>query len=200
MNRWMAVALLICAACGSDSNNQDAGSPGPGTFQGTVGGKALDVKDAVFGIITTAPAQNVVVVYLADRTGLCAALGSNPAPTGETNAFGFGLGNLTAGGVVPLVTGSYNFTTAPTSLGRFWFAGLFETVQGCTPSGSPVDASGGTVNVTQVGNTTGTNLQATFNVNLGSDAASGSVNATYCAAASSPSCGGFLRAAPPTVE
>jgi hypothetical protein len=207
MKRWMVLGLAMWAGCGSDSNNNnnnnDAGSNGPGTFNGTVRGKGLSVKDAVFGIINDgSSASNSVIVILADRASLCAAISANPAPTGATTGFGFGLANVGLLGVTPLATGTYTFASSPTlGAGKVSVAVTYETLQGCTvDTNSKVFGTGGSVTVTQVGNAGGTNLHATYSMQFNSDSVSGSVNATYCAALSTttPPCA-FLRTPPSPV-
>ena len=62
---------------------------------------------------------------------------------------------------------------------------------------SSSDATAGTLNVTQVGNSGGTHLKVTLsNVSFGTDTLNGNLEASYCAAAVNPVCGGSLLARP----
>jgi len=208
MKLWMVMGLLAVAACGgSNGSSPDGGQPsptGPGSMTGTVGGRGLVVKDAVFAILTSGSASGAAVVALADRTGLCGALASNPAPTGSTVTLEFGLANVGASGLVPLANGAYTFLSSSGGLsapGRYWLLGTFQTFDGCAvvPE-SIVEATAGTVTVTQVGTTSGSNLQGSFSMGFGSDSVSGTVNATYCAALETATCGLLLRQLPDSPE
>jgi hypothetical protein len=206
MTRRMVVALLALVACGGGSNGgtPDAGPTGPGSMSGTIGGKPLVVKDAIFGIVSSGQAAGAVVVALADRTGLCSAVASSPAPTGSTVSLEFGMANVSATGLLPLDSGSYTFIDSSSGLGapgRYWLLGTFQTFDGCDviPE-TVVEATGGTVTVTQAGTASGKNLQATFSMSFGSDGVSGTLNATYCAALETATCGLLLRTSPGTLE
>jgi hypothetical protein len=198
MKRWILLGMLACA-CGSDNGGTpDAGS-GPGSVTGTVGGQALNVKDAVFGID---PLSKAAVLIVADRTGLCALLGGTTLP-GTTIALGLVLVDFGVAGPVDHTTGDYAWIDPATPIppfpapGRYWF-GSFLSVTSCTSSTS-TDSTSGTVTVTQAGNSSGTHLKVTLtSPTFGTgNTLGGSIDATYCAAAINSSCGGSLRAQPP---
>jgi len=209
LKRWMALGLLACG-CGSSSSNPtpDAGPTlGSGTLTGTTG-QTLKVKDAVFGIMPFVDGVNVVV---GDRTDLCSLLGlpkDSPIP-GLTTVFGFGLLSVTSNSYLPVATGSTPYFPlhliaqggAQPTPGQWW-DGAFAVATDCSPTGTY--ATGGTVNVTQVGSAT-THLKVTLDGITFPDGGTlaGSVEAVYCAALQSqkPSCGGAsLLARNPATE
>ncbi len=189
MRRWMVLGLLACA-CGSDS-----GSSGPGSISGTVGGQPLSVKDAVFSL-----EDNAVLVVISDQANMCALLGGTTLP-GTTTALYLSLANFVPPATVNgHVTGDYAFfdlggMTFPTTAGRYWYGG-FETVTAACTVATVSFATGGTVSVTQTGNTSGTHFKANLNgLKFGADTLNGSIDATYCPAVSTTQCGNSL--APP---
>ncbi len=206
LKRWMALGLLACA-CGSSTSTPtpDAGRAGSGTIDGGVNGNPLAVKDAVFGIT---PGSLNVNVVAGNQPGLCNLLTGSTVPTPVT-VFGFGLLNLaTATAPVAVDVGVYNYVdlfhlpplTSP-GAGRWW-DGAFAVATNCTPTGT--FATGGTINVTQVGSGT-TDLKVTLNNITFPDGGtlSGSVTAVYCSAlqTQTPPCGGIsLLARMPVTE
>ena len=111
MKRWMVLGLLVCA-CGSDSGNNNPPPPtGSGTVNGTVGGKSITVKDAVFGLDVATGTMTLVV---ADRADICTLLGGHTLPSGEIHVLGIGLLNWT-GGLKggDIVTGDYTWVDLP---------------------------------------------------------------------------------------
>jgi hypothetical protein len=203
MKRWMVLCLLACA-CGSDSgNNNPPPATGSGTVTGTVGGKSLTVKDAVFGIDVATGTMTLVV---ADRTDICTLLGGNTLPSGETHVLGIGIlnwvGGLKGGDIV---TGDYTWLdlphlSGPPANGKYW-NGVFAIPTSCT-SATTTDSTAGSLAVTQVGTTTGTHLKVTFtSLQFGADTLTGNVEALYCSNATlHPNCGATLLARPPSAE
>jgi len=196
MKRWMVIGLIVCA-CGSSNNG---GSSGPGSISGTVGGQPLNVKDAVFNV----ESNNVVTVVITDRENICALLGGTTLP-GTTTVLLLSLANFVPPATLnPHATGDYAFFdlgggTAPTSAGRYWFGG-FETVDASCHPGTPTLATGGTVTVTQTGNTT-THFKANVTaVHFGTDTLNGNIEATYCAALTTTSCGSLVARPPSPAE
>jgi hypothetical protein len=203
MKRWTALCLLACA-CGSGGNGgtPDSGAPhGSGSFTGTVNGHSLTVKDAVFGD----PSSALMAVIAADQTNLCALLGGTTFPGGTVTVLGIALvNNSTSPSAV--VAGTYDWFDlqgGPAGAGLLW-DGAFALPTDCNGNGEAWLPNAGTVTVTQMGTTTGTTLKATYS-NLTFDGGvgglSGSVEATYCPAATiAPSCGRLLLARPPLSE
>jgi len=205
MKRWMALCLLACACGGGDGGNgtPDSGPPhGSGSFTGTVDGHSLTVKDAVFGD----PSSSLLAVVAADQNNLCTLLGGTTFPGGTVTVLGVAIlnTNVPSG---PVIAGTYSWFdlqgggSLPTGL--LW-DGAFDLPTDCDGNGEAWLPSGGTITVTQMGNTTGTHLKATY-TNLTFDGGvgglSGSVEATYCPAATiAPSCGRLLLALPPASE
>lgn len=193
MTRWIVLALIVCA-CGSSS---DGGGNPAGSITGMVGGHPLDVKDAVFGIDAT---TKLVWVFAGDRTGVCALLGGTTLP-GTTTGLALLMVNVTgATSTGDYTTGNYTWldlanTSGLPAPGLYW-AGSFAVATSCTMSSSS-DATAGSLNVTQVGNSAGTHLKVTLsNVSFGTDTLNGSLEASYCAAAVNPVCSGSLLARP----
>jgi hypothetical protein len=198
MKRWIVLGLLVCACGSSNGGGSDAGGNPGGSITGTVGGHALDVKDAVFGID---PTTKLVWVYVGDRTGLCNLLGATTLP-GTTTALALVLANVTGvASTGDLTVGNYAWLDLANNpslppVGLYW-AGTFAVASSCTVS-TNTDATAGTLNVTQVGNSAGTHLKATLgNLKFGTDTLSGSFEASFCAAAVNPTCGGSLLDRPP---
>jgi hypothetical protein len=194
MKRWIVLGLVV-SACGS--SNGGGGNPG-GSITGTVAGHSLDVKDAVFGID---PTTKLVWVYVGDRTGLCNLLAATTLP-GTTSALALVLANVTGvGSTGDYTVGDYTWLDLANNpslppAGRYW-AGSFAVASDCTTA-TNTDATAGTLTVTQVGNSTGTHLKATLNnLKFGTDTLNGSFEASSCAAAVNPTCGGSLLARPP---
>lgn len=196
MKRWMLLGLLVCA-CGSDNGS---GGPGPGSISGTVGGRPLSVKDAVFSLDS-----NAVTVLVTDRENICSLLSGTTLP-GTTTALFLSVANFVPpSSVNPHVTGDYAYFDLggggfPATAGRYWYGG-FETVDAnCAPA-TVTFATAGTVTVTQVGNTSGTHFKANLTgLQFGADTLNGSIEATYCPALSSTSCGTLLARPPGPTE
>jgi hypothetical protein len=187
MKRWMVLGLLACA-CGSDNG----GASGPGSVTGTVGGQPLNVKDAVFNL-----KNNVVTVVVTDRENICSLLSGTTLP-GTTTVLFLSIANFVPPATVnPHVTGDYAYfdlggASLPTTAGRYWYGG-FETVTASCALGTVSLATGGTVTVTQTGNTSGTHFKANLSgLHFGADTLNGSIDATYCAAVGTTSCGMLL--------
>jgi hypothetical protein len=195
MKRGMGVGLLVCA-CGSDNG----GGSGPGSISGTVGGQPLNVKDAVFVL-----ENNAVVVLVVDRENICSSLSGTTLP-GTTTALFLSIANFVPPGTVnPHVTGDYAFFdlgggTFPGTAGRYWFGG-FESVDASCMTTSTNLATAGTVTVTQVGNSSGTNFKANLtNLQFGTGTLNGNIEAKYCAALSTTQCGSLLARPPGPAE
>ena len=198
MKRWILLCLVVCGCGSSNDGNPDAGGNPGGSITGTVGGHPLDVKDAVFGID---PTTKLVWLFAADRTGVCGLLGGTSLP-GTTTALALLMVNVTgASSTGDYTTGNYAWidlsgTPGLPAPGLYW-AGSFAVAASCTMSTSD-DATAGTLAVTQVGNSTGTHLKLNLtNVKFGTDTLNGSLEASYCATAVNPTCGGSLLARPP---
>ena len=195
MKRWMVIGLIVCA-CGSSNNG---GSSGPGSINGTVGGQPLNVKDAVFTL-----ENNGVLVLITDRENTCALLSGTTLP-GTTNALFLTMANFVPPATVnPHTTGDYAFFdlsggTLPPTAGRYWYGG-FETVDTSCHIGTSAFATSGTVTVTQTGNTT-THFKANLTgLHFGTDTLNGNIEATYCAALSTPTCGSLVARPPSPTE
>ena len=196
MKRWMVIGLIVCA-CGSSNSG---GSSGPGSISGTVGGQPLNVKDAVFNV----ESNNVVTVVITDRENICALLGGTTLP-GTTTVLLLSLANFVPPATLnPHATGDYAFFdlsggTLPPSAGRYWY-GAFETVDTSCHTTASTFATSGTVTVTQTGNTT-THFKANVTaVHFGTDTLNGNIEATYCAALTTTSCGSLVARPPSPAE
>ena len=86
----------------------------------------------------------------------------------------------------------------PTTAGRYWYGGFETVTASCTPATVAL-ATGGTVTVTQTGNTSGTHFKANLTgLQFGAGTLNGSVDATYCPALSTTTCGLLLARPGPT--
>jgi hypothetical protein len=206
MKRWIGLCLLACACGGSNGGNggPDSGTPhGSGSFTGTVNGHSLTVKDAVFGD----PSSSLDAIIVSDQENLCTLLAGTTFPGGTVTVLGIAIVNTNTSPAGPVVAGTYDWAnlqgggSLPTGL--IW-DGAFALPTDCNGGGQAWSPNAGTVTVTQMGNTTGKTLKATY-TNLTFDGAtgglSGTIEATFCAAATvAPSCGRQLVARPPSVE
>lgn len=195
MKRWMMIGLLACA-CGSNSG----GSSGPGSISGTVGGHPLNVKDAVFALNS-----NQLTVAITDQANTCALLSGTTLPSTTTVLF-LSMANFVPPATInPHTTGDYTFFdlnggNPPGSAGRYWFGG-FETVDTSCNGTVVAYGSGGTVSVTQVGNSSGTHLKADLHgIQFGSDTLNGNFEASYCPALTSTNCGNLIARPPAPAE
>jgi hypothetical protein len=196
MRCWIGIPLLCAVACGSTSG----GAVGSGSATGSVAGSGLTVHDAVFAVSS----ENQLVIIASDRTDLCRLLASTTPPTGETTALVLALAQLglvNGGGLlesVPPTAGDYGMLShTPMLAGRYFFGG-FGVGTGCSVS-VPGTLTDGMVHVAQVGSSSGTATQATFQLQFGADTLGGEVNAAYCAAVLQPGAGchiGASRSAP----
>ncbi|MGZ6071157.1 MAG: hypothetical protein ACXWK8_08055 [Myxococcaceae bacterium] len=147
------------------------------------------MADAVFGI---EDATKDVVLFVSDRTGLCALLGGNLSPSGNT-ILGAVLLNYSAAPLTSaLAPGDYAwfdaFSGTPPS--GMWWDGVFALPSSCS-SFNARSATAGTMTVVEVGTKSGAHLRITLDdVAFGSDTLAGSVEAVYCPAAKlAPNCG-----------
>jgi hypothetical protein len=169
-----------------------------------VNGHSLTVKDAVFGD----PGSALVALIAADQSNLCALLGGNLLPGRDGDGARGRAGQCPdAPSAGPVVAGTYDWfdlqgNTAPGA--SLWWDGAFALPTDCNGNGESWLPNGGTITVTQMGNTTGTTSKATYSTltfDGGVGGLSGSVEATYCPAATiAPSCGRLLLARPPASE
>lgn len=73
MHKWLVWSVVFVSACS------------PGRFEGTVGGHALSVKDALFFPVADAPPNAAFTLVLSDREGLCQTLtAQQTAPSSST--------------------------------------------------------------------------------------------------------------------
>ena len=203
MKRWMLLGLLACA-CGGGNNggSPDSGTHGSGSFTGSVNGHSLTVRDAVFGD----PSSSLIAIIASDQNNLCALLEGNTFPGGTVTVLGVAIINARVP-PSPVVEGTYNWidlqgggTLGP----ALWWDGAFALPTNCNGGGEAWAPNGGTVTVSQMGNTTGKTLKATY-TNLTFDGGTGTLNgtveATFCPGASiAPNCGKLLLARPPAAQ
>lgn len=201
MKRWIGLCLLACACGGSDGGN---GNPhGSGSFTGTVNGHALTVRDAVFGD----PSASLDAIIVSDQDNLCTLLAGTTFPGGTVTVLGIAIVNANTSPSGPVVAGTYEWVDlqggGPLPTGLIW-DGAFALPTDCDGGGQDWSPNAGTVSITQMGNTTGKTLKATY-TNLTFEGATGSlsgtIEATFCAAATiAPSCGRQLLARPPSAQ
>jgi hypothetical protein len=202
MKRWLLLGLLVCA-CGSsnDSNNNDAGgSSASGSITGTVGGQPLAVKDAVFAID-----NNAVLILVADRANVCSLIAGTTLP-GSTTALLISLANFVPPSTLnPPITGNYAFFdlgggSAPATAGQYWY-GEFDVVDTSCAAAASYRATGGTLTITQIGDTSGTHFKANLtSFQFGTDTLNGNIEASYCPALTSSSCGALIARPPGPAE
>ena len=88
----------------------------------------------------------------------------------------------------------------PGTAGRYWYGG-FESVDASCMATITTLATGGTVSVTQTGNTSGTNFKANLTgIQFGTDTLNGNIEARYCQALGTTPCGSLLARPPGPAE
>ena len=178
-NLSLLMAALALAACG-----------GPGSFDGTVAGNTLDVKEAVFFVqpftFGTTSVGNAIALGLSGQTGTCDSLKANTTKANGT-ALTMALGVMQGGLSVSddLTSGSYRLLTIldglnpPAAGTRVYYSAFDKLDATCKDTTSQTGlATGGSITVD--GYTAGKSVTGSFDLQFGSDTGKGSFNATFC--------------------
>jgi hypothetical protein len=163
-------AVLALAACG-----------GPGSFEGTVNGVNLAVKDSVFVASRNSSDQvTALQLFLTDRPGLCAALQARAQFTSSIVFFAtFGHSDPANGQLVVPTAGEYPVFSG--SLGRFSVPGLAQVDATCQQAHSDF-ASGGTVTLKGYQAEAGASMTGSFDLTFNPQGhqGKGSFDADFC--------------------
>jgi len=172
---------LALAACGGDDADDAASGGNGGTFEGTVAGQSLDVKEAVFTYVDTEGAAGrtrVLGVVLSSQTGLCARLKTNQQP-GNLTTFSLGLFSVTGAAIAPGTFTSFSFASPV-----FVQAAFDRTDAQCEStleSGEGLGESG-SVTLESFEAKAGGVARGAFDIKVGEqgDSVKGTFNATFC--------------------
>jgi len=166
------VAALALAGCG-----------GPGSFQGTVDGLTLAVKDSLFLAYNPGGDQLALLVLLmTDKPGLCEAMKAGNIFS-NTTYFQAALGDSLSDPSALPPPGDFIVTNGFAPPARFTFATVFRTDASCGLPAS-VDGHDGTVSVRQYRAQSGGSMTGTFDATFGTfepaGHATGDFNADFC--------------------
>ena len=172
--RCFAVTVaLLAAGCGAAA----------GSLDGKVQGHGISVKEAIFVLLPNGGGY----LAAADQENLCAILNHRQAPRGDMNLLEVSLGNWTAMGIGPLVTGTYLVNANVLQPGR-WLNARMAWAHDCTVVAA-LFASSGSVTVESLAQPGGP-TQSAFSVDLqfGDDHLSGHLVGSPCAVQTGTAC------------
>jgi hypothetical protein len=172
----IAVVALFNVACG-----------GPGSFNGTVAGKKLDVEDSVFVPVRDGTGKTIgAYLVMADVPDICATLKANREPKGAT-ALILGMMRIGADGTfLAPDKGDYAIVDSLTSPPRapIAFGSFQKSDSNCTNelAESQANARSGLVKIDAIELKEGGSMSGSFDITFGSqgDKTKGTFNAAYC--------------------
>lgn len=170
----IATTLCLLTACGGNS------------MTGTVRGTSLAPKEAIFTTLSVMGTNPMLVMFMADQQGLCEKLKANQNPKNMTALMFMMAVKNASGALDPLKTGKYTIAESATATGNIAAVAFDKQDESCTSTlGGSVSATTGTVdltsyNVSSGGSGSSGSAAGTFDVNFGTDQATGSFSASYC--------------------
>ena len=171
---------LALAACGGDDADDAASGGKGGTFEGTVAGQSLDVKEVLFAYVAQENTA-VLAVVLADQTGLCAKMQASKSPPNLTT-FVVGVFNTVASGTASVTPGTY--TNFQIGAGKFAIGAFDKEDAQCisTVEADTGSVVSGSVKLDSFEAKAGGIARGSFDVKVGeqNDAVKGTFNATFC--------------------
>lgn len=171
----IATTLCMLTACGGNS------------MTGTVKGAGLAPKEAVFTTISILGSNPMLMMFMGDQQGLCDKLKANQTPKNMTGLMFLMAVKNSSGMFDPLKTGKYTVSNMATANGNVAVASFDKQDASCMSTlGGEVAATSGTVdltsyNVSSGGSGSSGSAAGTFDMNFGTDHATGSFSASYCA-------------------
>lgn len=168
----LALSLVVLSGCNS--------------FNGTVNGIPLSIKDAMFGLLKDDAGKSAgLLVIVADQPNICDKLKANREPKNSTSMT-FVLFNIGDMGQLAPSTGDYTMTSSlgATSRGNVGIAQFSKSDGNCTATLQDKNSSAqsGLVKISSLNSSAGGTASATFDITVGSqnDKVTGSFNANYC--------------------
>lgn len=171
----VALSLMGAFACGNG-----------GTFNGTVSGNSLSVKDAVFSVTRVDGKIQYSNLILADAPNLCTSLRANRNPKSVTVFAASFVRSNVAGEVLATDVGDYTVVTTYSLEGgtRSSIAAFFKTDANCTTINTEEQGAGksGIIKISEYNPSTEGKMSGTFDITFGeqNDKVSGSFSADYC--------------------
>jgi hypothetical protein len=158
-----------------------------GSFSGTVNGIPLSVQDSIFGLLKDDQGKSTgLVIFLADKPGLCDKLKANREPKNSTS-FTFLLANIANdGSQLAPSTGDYTITSnfGASTRGNVGIASFSKTDGNCTATIQSANTTGqsGVVKLSGVNSSSGGQATGSFDITVGTqnDKVTGTIAATYC--------------------
>jgi len=167
-----------------------AGCGGPGSFNGTVGGLSLAVKDSIFLATRNSGQVAGLTLLMTDQAGICEALKGGKLIHNGTYFFAV-LGESSGSQLTAPTAGEYAVVTNSPPASRFFLGGLTKTDATCQSTNS-VQAVGGTVTLSGYKAEAGGSMTGKFDLTFGQTAerGTGDFDADFCDASISGGGGG----------
>ena len=172
-NGILAVALLLCGACGG-------GSSTPASVNGNLGGQPMGAQDAVSNVFTFSANDTEGAILITNAPGTCAKLAANQQPK-NVKAIQVGIGTQSGSAVTaPAANGAYTVhssSTIGTATGNVAVAIYVATDASCNVV-TQIEATSGSITLTRAD---ASGLSGTFDITF-SDAShvTGSFAANRC--------------------
>ena len=169
---WVLAVALALAGCGPARN--------PGSFQGTVNGMTLDVKDSLFFKYHTYSGEPLLILLMVDQPGLCGAMKTGHFLPNMTY-FQAALGELSSDPSALPTPGTFIVPDGSSSTSKYVVPLMNSTDETCS-RGLPISGFGGTATVDQYEAQSGGSMTGTFDVTFGTAAepATGDFDAAFC--------------------
>lgn len=157
------------------------------SFSGSVQGQMMQPKEAIYAVQTLSGGGQAFTMIISDQTGLCNLYTSGHQPKSAT-AMGFIAEVLDSSGstTLNLATGAYTVVSVGAggsgNLALSFFDKVDSTCNSLLSGQQSATGTGGTFTLNAFSASNNGNANGSFNVNFGSDHASGTFNATACAA------------------
>lgn len=165
--------LTACTGSGAELDGGTSPGTGAGTFEGSIGGRSLDVEDSIFYVPTASNGDQGVLIMLASSPGLCGSSQANQIVPDST-AMTFQLYNLEGDDLVDPTPGVYQVGLG-LGTGKSATAIFHAADPVCSPTNTFFDS--GTITLTEV---SATRAVGTYELSSDGSSASGSFDALFC--------------------
>ena len=176
VNMFKKLAQIVVAAA-------LASGCGPGSFNGTVGSKSLNVADAVFFPWRTNGALVAVTLMMTDKPNICNTLKANRIPK-SANYMSLTVFRSNAQGTqLAPDTGDYTITTLATPpAGNFAYGDFGALDANCTNQLTDAQsvANSGLIKITNFKAEASGAMAGNFDITFGTDKTTGTFNAPFC--------------------
>ncbi|HYV46240.1 MAG TPA: hypothetical protein VFA20_15330 [Myxococcaceae bacterium] len=167
---WWLIAVAL-AGCGPARN--------PGSFQGTVNGLTLDVKDSLFFVHPDRSGEPLLWLLMVDRPGLCEAMKTGHLLP-KMNYFQAAMGETSSDPSALPTPGDFTAVYGSSSPSRYAAPSMNSTDEICS-RGLPTFAAGGTVTVGDYKAQAGGSMTGTFDLTFAAgEQATGDFDAGFC--------------------